>query len=510
MASFGSGGASNFVDPSTGQMSRQWQVAVPSAMPKPWSRVDRPIYTDYHQLEIPYGAASLVDMCLRVTVQHIDELDQAHLQNLPIRFEVVGRIWEYVKRTKVLSVETWKLLATTITKDEEMEHYVCPLLMNHSISISKTQPLAAYIEPLVSNTFDFLTHLTIAGQAYGRTPELLQLIQLKNLAVLEIIDLSDENDVFPQLTDSIMREWSTTPDPFPLLRILRVWGNDHTTRRSLRYLHAFPSLVLYDIAGRKRDWAEKDEEYVWESNRKTWTTHLEDTLLGHFHLVEASSSCYDRKKLKPHRATNMKIAKIKPIPLQRDNKKACESPMEYDDDLSLRSVFAAWCPWGWHHGDGYSPYYGLSEFPDRGNFWGFLMYCHIGKLLSDQDLRAQGLEIGKRALGLEDFVLPPRPMINLVLGEEISNLMPPLDNILSCNDARSRNEWGRNNNIHIGKYFETQLTFIRRGNHEEKQEASGSTTVGREAVKRSLDASTATSIPLKKRRDISSLLESFN
>ncbi|KAI0535001.1 hypothetical protein GGR58DRAFT_27015 [Xylaria digitata] len=501
MASFGSGGASNFLDRSTGQMGRQWDIPVPSTMPKPWNRVSGLCTNNHWRKPSRIGVESLVDICTRIAVRNIDQLDQAHLQHLPIR--LVGRIWEYVKGLEAPSLETWKLFATRITKDQEMEHYISLLLMSHSASIPKAQPLAAYIMPLVSNTFDFLTHLTIAGQVYCGTHELLQLVQLKNLAVLEILDLANHDEgAFPQLTDSVLREWSTTPNPFPLLRILRIWGNDHTTRHSLRYIQAFPCLVLYDVAGRKRDWKRKGEESVWEPTKKTWTKHLEDNLRRHFHLVE-TGGVYDRQKPKPHTGTETTIPKIIPIPSRGDNKKEHGGPREFEDNLNLRGVFAAWRslePLGLS----YSSYSGLSEFPNTVGFWGFLMYCYIGKLLSDQDLRAQGLKIGERALGLGGFILPPRPMFNLVLGENLSSPRRPME------EARPWDEHDCNRIISTGKKFETQLTFVRHGRHEGKYEASGSTTMRSETVKRPADTSTAAHIPLKKRRDVSSLLESFN
>ncbi|KAF2971967.1 hypothetical protein GQX73_g1514 [Xylaria multiplex] len=499
MASFGLGGASNFLDRSTGQMGRQWHVPVPSAMPKPWNRVSRSCVNHHQCKPSRLGVESLVDICTRIAIQNIDRLDQAHLQDLPIR--LVGRIWRDVKSLETPSLETWKLFATRITKDQEMEHYICPLLMNYSASTPKTQPLAAYIVPLISNTFDFLTHLTITGQAYGRTCELLQLVQLKNLAVLEIIDLENHDEcVFPQLTDSVLREWSTTPNPFPLLRILRIWGNDHTTRHSLRYIQAFPCLVLYDVAGRKRDWIGKGEESVWESTKKTWTKYLEDNIRRHFHLAE-TGGVYDRQKPKAHAGTDTTIPQIRPIPSRRDDKKKHRGLKEFEDSHNRRDVFV-----GWRSLEqlGYSSHYGLSEFPSNEGLWGFLMYCYIGKLLSDQDLQTQGLEIGERALDLGAFILPPRPMVNLVLGETSSDLPRPMG------EERPWDEYDHNRVLSIGKNFETQLTFVRRRHHEGKCEASASAFISSETAKRPLDTSNISHIPLKKRRDVTSLLASFN
>ncbi|KAI0912471.1 hypothetical protein F4823DRAFT_581675 [Ustulina deusta] len=496
-------------DRSTGQTFLQWDVPAPAAMPVPWNRTRHPIRTNSWPQSCHSGAAPLVDMCLKVAAQHIDQLDRLHLQYLPI--QLVGRIWEHVKQTKMLSVETWKLLASIlgpgVTREEGMERYICPILVNHSISIPKTQPLPAYIGPLVSDTLDFLTHLTIAGSVNGGTAELLQLVQLTNLAVLEVIQPSDEANSwsFPRLTDSIVREWSTTPGAFPLLRILRVWGEDHTTRHSLRYIGAFPSLVMYDVAGRRRDWEEKSES-VWKSKRWTWTPRLEDTLLRHFSLFEASIPD-DVRELKSDVTIDVsplveyeaiEVPEIRLIRCQTEDPNLQEGLGEFDDTLSLRRMFRVWHLRGMYDWIGYSPYYGISDFLDSESFWGFFMYCYIGTLLSNRDLSAQGLEIGERALGLGHIVLPPRPMINLILGETTSQ------------PTYNRRPWDERERGDIGRSFETQLTFVRHRHREGKREASGSATVASGAVKRPVDTSAATRKPHKKRQNVSNILESFN
>lgn len=186
-----------------------------------------------------------------------------------------------------LSVETWKLMVARLAGDEEATQYICPLLMRYITSVKKTQPLTTYVQPLVSNTFEFLAHLTITGQPKGNTHELIQLVQLKNLAVFEFIRADEEDELWSiLLTDSILREWSKMPDPFPVLRVLRIWANDCTTTHSLRYINAFPSLVLYDVAGKKRDWAERGEKSVWKSRKRTWAVELDHTIDEHFHLLE--------------------------------------------------------------------------------------------------------------------------------------------------------------------------------------------------------------------------------
>ncbi|KAI0453919.1 hypothetical protein F5B21DRAFT_265143 [Xylaria acuta] len=503
-------------DPITGQVFRQWDVPVPGIMSNSWNWATNSVnYSGFIHLVPPSrsvgaprfrGPAPLADMCLRASILHIREMDKAHLQYLPTR--LVGRIWQDLKRMNVPSVETWKLVVTRFTGDEEATKYICPLVMRYLTSVKKIQPLAAYIEPLVSNTFDFLAHLTITGKIKGNTPELLQLIQLKNLAVLEFIQPNDEEDMraSPRLTDSVLREWSKTPDPFPVLRVLRVWANDYTTRHSLHYINAFPTLALYDVAGRKRDWAEKGEESVWKSKKRTWARELDYTIPEHLYLLEEDIPD-DRWKLKPEASANitfdlshaLRKPETKLASFPRDNYDAFHDICKGDKSTKARLPYPA-------PRNPYSAYLRPSESMVSESLWGFLMYCHIGRLISDRDLLAQGLEIRKTAFVLKKTVLPPRPMLHLVLAEEDY-------------DPQGRTEfvgWGkyRDSDSVIGPRvrgrFETQLTFIRKDYHLEKRKASGSTMMGSESVKRTTDASSATARPLKKRRDVSSILESFN
>lgn len=283
---------------------------------------------------------------------------------------MVKRIWERVRETSFISLETWKLLAGILVPSGQFEAAkgsICSVLMNHTITVPKTQPLAAYIGPLISDTFDFLTHLTTTGSVRGSSAELLRLVQLKNLAVLEILSPDPERDRHnsPRLTDSIVREWSTTPGAFPVLRILRVWGEAYTTKHSLRYVSAFPSLVWYDVAGNVRDWEDADES-VWLGEDETWKSRSEKTLRTHLSILNRSL-----------------------VP-----------------DRSMES----------------------NPPPVKGS-WGLVLYTYIGSLISNRDLKLQGLElnVGGRTVSEEDeSTLPPRPMVNINLTEEVPIVPPDL------------------------------------------------------------------------------------
>jgi hypothetical protein len=131
-------------------------------------------------------------------------------------------------------------------------------------------PLESYIRPMTSASFDFIVHLTIAGGVSFGVNELLSLTDLRNLGVLQIIQPCSisKADTFPRVSDRVLRAWSQldAPGAFPVLRVLRIYGNDFTTSESLKYVAKFPALVLYDVAGRSEDWRRRDtkENLDWD------------------------------------------------------------------------------------------------------------------------------------------------------------------------------------------------------------------------------------------------------
>ncbi|KAJ2972490.1 hypothetical protein NUW58_g9175 [Xylaria curta] len=424
-------------EPNTGQLYRHWDMPALKPMRGPWNRVRG--FRKY--LRYPFvkpdtlrrgslslGAAPLVDMCLRVAVKHSEELDRTHLRDLPILF---------------------------------------------------------------SDTFDFLTHLTITGTVQGNTSELLKLVQLKNLAILEILQPKEEFGPGKrlQLTDSIVREWSKTPDPFPVLRVLRVWANDSTTTHSLRYVCAFPSLVLYDVAGRARDWEEKREDSVWDSKAWTWRKALDYTVRDHFHLLH-KDVVDERWKLKIDPTRNppalgllgaFQVLGTKLTTFLRGDHGA------YRGIFKLGESFLVTGP---------PLYLGNPAMVADEALWAFLAYCYIGQLLSDRDLLAQGLKLSKYALALSALILPARPMLNLNLRDAAYDNTERLKQVV----LRGR----------LSSCFEVQYTFIRKNYDRERRHESRPTTAAAESPKRPSSPSTAINRPLKKRSDLSYILNSFN
>ncbi|KAI0409355.1 hypothetical protein F4802DRAFT_245601 [Xylaria palmicola] len=481
--------ASMNYDVNTGLVFRQWDVSIPEAVSEPWNRVSNTMGYSMSGSPPPRpprrrGPDSLVDICLRATAQHVTELDQAHIQYLPST--LVGRLWELVDTP---SVEAWKLFATKITRDEEAVSYVCPCLMRYIFSVPKKQPLEAYLAPLTSATFEYLTHLTIAGVVKGSTHELLPLTQLKNLAILEVIEPWGAEHVleYPRVTDSVVREWANSPNPFPVLRVLRIWGNEYVTRRSLDYLQAFPFLVLYDVAGRRRDWEGMAEDCVWKPRKRTWTTRLSTTIEQQHSLFEEIIPRHQLKRQSPfwNRTRALKTAATS----LSSNLDWFESDLTHfkrgSNDAETNEPKHL-CTKSQHSEQPPRPR--PSQHIHRDNPWAFLLYCHIGSISADRDLAAQGLEFSERTFALMDICLPPRPMINLVLRDsESDDIFEPA--------GSSR--------------FETQITFARKHQHQEKQDSSRSPAAASESVKRPSGARNASRRRAKRGRDVSSILETF-
>ncbi|KAI8627598.1 hypothetical protein F5Y19DRAFT_173137 [Xylariaceae sp. FL1651] len=503
----------------TGPSSHQPVIQSSTRLPiQPWNRINYPRVCDSSReymlstcTQPRGGIASLVDMCTIVIAKHINELEKEHLQYIP--GPLVGRIWECVKTISgELSLESWKLLATKISGDEVAAKYLCSHLMKHSISIPRPQHLGQYLTPLNSTTFDFLTHLIIAGGVSFDTHELLQLVQLKNLAVFEIIQPYRQLDTFPRLTDSIIREWSQQQNPFPVLRVMKVWGNDFTTVKSVRYLSSFPSLVLYDVAGRKTDWSGKHDDTIWKRERGTYTTNLRCTLSEQSKSLEENTHL-NRWEIDPWaRLPNISdliftmcgpASKVTLI--QRPDQRMYEALLQVPKTRYTRSLLS------------------MEELPIRASnddIWGFLLYCHIGRLLSDQDLLSQGIKVGERVFSLNQVVLPPRPTVSLTFGHAPHehrydwehaccvkcSVMPVSGRYAELFTPISpRRRWSQRRNLTLDSEerasFQIHSAFVRNCPCHEKEDISHPNTKDGETTKRK---------QLKRRRDVAGILESFN
>lgn len=255
-----------------------------------------------------------------------------------------------------------------------------------------------YINPITSTAFEFITHLTIAGGASFSASELFTLSRLKNLGVLEIIQPQDSQEaaVFPRVTDSIVREWSSqvAGGAFPCLRVLRIWGEDFTTHRSLEYVNRFPALSIYDVAGRKDDWPYIDAQHPG------WISKIE--------LCDHEEKWADQRLRKTLAQLGGPDSRSDEIFVQ-DCKSALEKPGQQvafvPADQVPKTVGA------------------LSDQDSLGNYhrrvtvgiWAYVLYSQVGKLWADCDLRDQGVHIEEMA-SVDQFIIPSLPFASITLG----------------------------------------------------------------------------------------------
>lgn len=273
--------------------------------------------------------------------------------------------------------------------------------------------LKAYTQPLTSFPVDFITHLVISGGCDFSTNDLLCLTDIKNLGVLEIIQPADEmRSAFPEVTDRLIRGWTETEGAFPLLRILRIWGDQSTTQESLRWVSKFPSLALYDVMGSRDDWTSPHDHAIkhrWELADTLPGT--EDSLLHYLMLFAPSDETRANKTRDLARSIDSDL-----LSLCGDSRCAVkfvedrQAPklLDYLTDTAKVSGYS------WNTDSAMT----LEARACHGipfEAWAFWLYSFIGQLTQDNDLSAYSAYDETQAVA-GPFVLPSKPMACLYLG----------------------------------------------------------------------------------------------
>lgn len=241
---------------------------------------------------------------------------------------------------------------------------------------------------------------------------MLCLTDIKNLGILELIQPADETrTAFPEITDRLVWGWTEKDNPFPLLRILRIWGDESTTQQSLQYVSKFPSLVLYDVMGSRQDWTlayQHASESDWE---------LADSLNGggdsllQYLMLFAPSEKPDMKRLRElarridsdlvslcgdSRCVVKFVAQhLAPPLLDYLTDTAKINMPSWDHETASREVRAC---------------QGMAF-----EAWAFWLYAFIGQLSGNSDLLGHGLSMDAQAV-VGPFVLPSKPLASLFLG----------------------------------------------------------------------------------------------
>jgi hypothetical protein len=308
-------------------------------------------------------------------------------------------------------LQAWKIFSKLLLPEEDDKNLGLYRFRQHICRPERD--LQHYIQPLTSPSFEFVTQLTISGNCTFTTNELLHLTEVKNLGVLELIQPADELLAnFPDVNDQLIRGWTDQPDPFPLLRILRIWGNQSVTQESLRLVSKFPSLVMYDVMGSRDDW---ETAYHlapaegWQVSQRV--RGLEGSLLQYLMLFSPSQELSLKRLKAMARSIDTDLVSLcsdsrcalKFVPrgdapalieyLTDPAKVSVTSP--WDPDTALREARAC-------HGIAFEA-------------WAFWLYSLVGQLSGDQDLDSQGHKPSLQTVA-GPFVLPSKPMACLFLG----------------------------------------------------------------------------------------------
>ncbi|KAL6914244.1 hypothetical protein FSST1_012004 [Fusarium sambucinum] len=356
----------------------------------------------------PHGPRPLVDMAISVLADNIGKVRSgAHLESIPSN--MLWRIWRYLEARGVC-LHAWKIFSKILMNDQDDKTLGLYRFRQH-ICRPGTD-LTRYTQPLTAPPTDFITHLVLTGGCSFNTHDLLCLADMPNLGALELIQPADElRIVFPRVSDRLVRGWTEKNDPFPLLRILRIWGDQSTTHESLKWVSKFPSLALYDVMGAREDWTRSYEaalENGWEQDDAP--SGLEDSLLRYLMLFApleetrskplrdlAASIDNDLVSLCSDSRCAVKFVQEHQAPPLLDyltDTAKVQTP-SWDTDAASREARAC-------HGVAFES-------------WAFWLYSFLGQLSSDQDLKARGARPSTKAVA-GPFVLPSRPLACLHLG----------------------------------------------------------------------------------------------
>ncbi|KAH6677777.1 hypothetical protein F5X68DRAFT_157007 [Plectosphaerella plurivora] len=355
------------------------------------------------------GPRSLVEISMHVVAENVGFLSEDHFSRRGVSVKLLRRIWTLLEN-RGTCLQGWKVLSKILLAETDQEGTLDLYRFRHHIC-RPVESLSHYTKPLESASLDFLSYINIGGFCSFDTHELMALSDLRNLVVLEIIQPSDEmRAVFPRTTDRLVRGWSEKTDPFPLLRVLRIWGDESTSENSLQYLGAFPSLMLYDVNGARSAWENIDSmapQNGWKVAEPL--QGLQDSLLWYLMLFS------------PMNEDNP--AKLRDIARNID-----EGLINFclDDSRSIGVVPAQDAPPMMQHIEDAAksslPMYldgptGSSQACKTFPFetWAFFLASCLGQATNDSDLQQNGAAPKQQTVA-EKLILPSKPMACLQLG----------------------------------------------------------------------------------------------
>jgi hypothetical protein len=394
-------------DQTSGQVFKEWTVPRRSFTTNAgldWSRRrPYPLFT----ARGAKGPRSLIDMTINVIANNIGDVTYEMLEVMPLR--LVWRIWRFLEARGVC-LHAWKLFSRLLLREDDDKTLGLYRFRQHICR--PDVGLKHYVQPMSSPSVEFITHLVISGGCAFSTHEMLCLAEMKNLGVLEIIQPADQlRAVFPDVTDGLIKGWTEIDDPFPLLRVLRIWGDQSTTQQSLQWLSRFPTLAVYDVMGSREDWPSPHEQGLdvgWELAQPI--SGVEDSLLSYLMLFAPAEDIRNNRIRDLSRSIDADLVSLcgdsrcalkfvgeqdAPLLLDYLTDNAKVSLSTWDTDAVSREARAC-------HGVPFEA-------------WAFWLYSFIGQLSNNRDLEKRQVKSEAQAV-VGPFVLPSKPIACLFMG----------------------------------------------------------------------------------------------
>ncbi|PQE14426.1 succinyl-3-ketoacid-coenzyme a transferase protein [Rutstroemia sp. NJR-2017a BBW] len=388
----------------------------------------------------------------KTVLKNISHVTLDGLECIPV--PILRRMWQDLNKRSVINLHTWKMFSKLIHHDD---HATLNLFRYRQAIQTPVPSLEVYTKPVISETFDFLTNLSITT-AFS-IPDLVRLSLIKNLGSLEIVNPQEQNTdtgatpFAVGVGDRIIRAWheaAVKDGAFPVLRILKLRNFKALTSKSLVYLNSFPSLAVFDVAG-----CGFALESKIDAHRLGWRVTVDGDILG---LLEAA--CVERAVLMqgPLGLPSVSLGEEGPVDANifmqiRPIRRPCA--LQLIDNTHVNMIPRAEIPKFITRSDPPAPktshrpgklynrmYYDLDQVHARNpnkhikkHAWDVLdtlvysktraletwefrtltSFCKVGELRNDKDLAKAGIDIGDQAVVGKDLISSV-PVVSLRLG----------------------------------------------------------------------------------------------
>ncbi|RFU28384.1 hypothetical protein B7463_g7945, partial [Scytalidium lignicola] len=336
------------------------------------------------------GVRSLQDCAIECILKNIKQVTPEGIACLPL--EIVWRIWQRIRERHLICFREWSIFSKVLGGRSPT---TLDLLRFRQEIKNPSLSLLTYTQPLISKQFDFITSLCIGTSC--AVSDLVRLSEITNLSALHIIKpVGEETNDSCRIGDRLVRAWdeAASEGAFLVLRVLRLWGHEEITSKSLIYLNNFQSLAVYDVRGCGFDPASKVQasELGWRACvHKDILDVLEAACEEKLSLTQPSSAMEATPGLKFGRQQLYDTAKTQLTPRESMSAlMACQKAL-VSDNLELWTDRRTW------------------------DFNTTTSLCRLGLLRNDLDLVQAGVPITTHALVEKEFVNSV-PMASVCLG----------------------------------------------------------------------------------------------